>query len=787
MFAIRVALILGAVSFGTSAIAGSGHTFGFSGPEIFPVEFGIGFLRHADFDGDGLEDIVLVNNRRSKITFLYNQTGRSPSERESSTASSRASEPNELPPDARFRIESIASEKQISSLVVDDFNGSGRPDLAYFGDPKELVIQYNLGPDGWSSPRRFDLSDGLTDMNALATGDLDGDGLSDLVLLAERHLYVLRQQPDGTMGEPEKLPYSGVVKSVQILDVDGDNRNDLLLVNWDHLYPFRFRRQNVHGNLGPEVHLGMAPIRSYWADNLDGKGPTEIVTIAAKSGRAAVSNLRRVAAENISEGVADGQFAVVPLPRTDKTRRGTAWGDVDGDGLLDLLVADPEAGQLLVHRQDEERRLSSAQAFPSLSGISDIAVADWDQDGHADVFLLSGDEKQIGWASADSGGRLSFPKSLPIQGRPLAMAVGELKTGTFVLAAISEREERREGKDDRTETVTIREVVIVGSDLKIVSQPLAESYKATPGSIAFHDVDQDGLMDLVLLTPYERIKILRQLEVPKEGKVFDEIDVNPPGGNTDRPWMARADVNGDGRPELLLAQKNFVRAVVLQKDAALEGGWSLDVRDQINGSSSSSRIVGASALPPVAGRAPTVFLLDADRKALTVSVRDTNGVWATRRNVALPLTDFQSIEHLRFDTSGADGGSGAVMLQGVNVLAWKELDGEVWELVKLDGYETPIKDGYLNDLTSGDLNGDGRRDLVFLETRKAHIDVVLFEPPHKLVPANRWQVFEERTFRQRRGAEIPEPREALVIDLTGDGRSDLAILVHDRILLYPQE
>jgi hypothetical protein len=75
---------------------------------------------------------------------------------------------------------------------------------------------------------------------------------------------------------------------------------------------------------------------------------------------------------------------------------------------------------------------------------------------------------------------------------------------------------------------------------------------------------------------------------------------------------------------------------------------------------------------------------------------------------------------------------------------------------------------------------------VFLETAKNYLDIVLFNANHKLVPANRWQVFEERTFRGRRGG-FPEPREAVVADLTGDGKNDLAILVHDRVILYPQE
>ena len=127
-----------------------------------------------------------------------------------------------------------------------------------------------------------------------------------------------------------------------------------------------------------------------------------------------------------------------------------------------------------------------------------------------------------------------------------------------------------------------------------------------------------------------------------------------------------------------------------------------------------------------------------------------------------------------------------VAFLGNNAVAWKRFDGDIWEFTELDGYETPIKDGYLRDVTSGDLDGDGKKDLVFLETVRAYVDLVVFEPPHQLVSGNRWPVFEERTFRQRRN-EASEPREAVVADVTGDGKNDLVLLVHDRVLLYPQE
>src|SRR5207245_9849556 len=111
---------------------------------------------------------------------------------------------------------------------------------------------------------------------------------------------------------------------------------------------------------------------------------------------------------------------------------------------------------------------------------------------------------------------------------------------------------------------------------------------------------------------------------------------------------------------------------------------------------------------------------------------------------------------------------------------------DTWEFSELDGYETPIKDGHLHDVVSGDLNQDGRKDLVFLETAKNYLDLVIYNQSRKLVPANRWQVFEERTFRSRR-RDQPEPREALIVDVTGDGKNDLVVVVHDRILVYSKD
>jgi len=315
------------------------------------------------------------------------------------------------------------------------------------------------------------------------------------------------------------------------------------------------------------------------------------------------------------------------------------------------------------------------------------------------------------------------------------------------------------------------------------SQKLSDDFKAAPSSMTMHDANQDGLADLVVLIPYEKIKVLIQ----KPDKLdFEETDVLPPGGSVGDPWLSVADVDGDGKPELLLGQKNFVRAVVLKPEAGRGTNgkpvWNFFVKEQINGASSDSRITGAAALRNGTNAIVSLFLLDAEKKQLTLSERDAAGVWQVTRNVALPVSDFTGLRAVGLGSTNAN----TVALMGVNAVGTQALGGQVWELTELDSYESPIKGAYLRDVIAGGLSHDGRKDLVFLETVKNYLDIVAFEKPHKLVPVNRWRVFEERTFRSRRN-DSTEPREAVVADVTGDGKADLIVMVHDRILVYPQE
>ncbi|HTV43645.1 MAG TPA: VCBS repeat-containing protein [Candidatus Sulfotelmatobacter sp.] len=745
------------------------NIIGFTGPEIFPVDDQISLLHSADLRGDGLNDLVMADNLKSKIVLLYNQTGKTNG---ADTSDSGYSDINDLPPDARFHMDSIPTDERVASMVVTDLNGDGRPDIAFYGDNKDLEVIYNEGTNGWSDPKRWHIDDGSMDGNALASGDLTGDGRTDLVLLGDNgYLYLWKQNADGTMAEPRKIPYSGSPKAVQIADVDGDGRQDLLLVDWESPTPFRVRLQKEDGELGPEIYFKSPAIRSYCADTLDGGNKNYIVTIAENSGRASVSEIVKEPGDVLSGTFQHGQFQVLPLNKTEAAQRGMLWADVDDNGRPSLLVAEPESGQLSVYAQQPDGSLASPKTFPCLAGVSQIATADWNGGGHPTIFLLSQTENAVAITQFDKHGRLPFPTPIPLDGKPIAMAVGSLKPRAKpTLCVIVDKDGQRS-------------LVTETADGKMKEQKLSEDFKGTPTSMAIEDVNQDGRADLVILIPYEKIKVLLQ----KRDGTFDEEDVDAPGGGIEQPWLGTADLDGSGKSELLLPQKNFIRAVVLEQEKKTDNStnqpsWVFQVKDQINGAASDSQIVGAVAVPNGNHRSPSIFLFDAQYQQLSLCERDTNGVWQIVKNIDLPVSDFNS---MRSVTMGKDHIPSIAFL-GQNSVAWMPLAGDDWNFVPLDGYDTPIKDGYLNDVTTGDLENNGRKQLIFLETAKNYLDLVNFTHHHKLEPLERWQVFEEHTFRNSSDS-LPEPREALVTDVTGDGKNDLVVVAHDRILVYPQQ
>ncbi|GAI83008.1 unnamed protein product, partial [marine sediment metagenome] len=104
-------------------------------------------------------------------------------------------------------------------------------------------------------------------------------------------------------------------------------------------------------------------------------------------------------------------------------------------------------------------------------------------------------------------------------------------------------------------------------------------------------------------------------------------------------------------------------------------------------------------------------------------------------------------------------------------------------------YETKIKDGVYGNLTAGDINSDGRPDIIMVEYNRNHIEILALDSQTKPIPAMRFKIFEQKRYRnaKSRAKSSVEPRELKIADVTGDDKNDLVTIIHDRIIIYPQD
>ena len=120
------------------AVAGEQPPIHLGGPEIAKLDWGARMMRVADFNGDGLRDLVFINADRASLDFLYQLK---PGE---SKPTKPNIEPNRWEPvieDARFRLHRVTTGDSMLELAVGDFNYDGLVDLAYTSESSPLVVR----------------------------------------------------------------------------------------------------------------------------------------------------------------------------------------------------------------------------------------------------------------------------------------------------------------------------------------------------------------------------------------------------------------------------------------------------------------------------------------------------------------------------------------------------------------------------------------------------------------------------------------------------------------------
>ncbi len=794
-----------------------GRFFGFDEARIVVIDDGFGPAVVADFNADGRPDLAVVNNRKSRIELhLLRASLRTDLE------ISRRLRANEIPPSPWYDRVDVSVAHRVGAITPFDFDSDGKLDLIYAGtNPSELVFMRQVAVGKFESVLRRRVQGLSPSRTGLEIGDVMGDEVPELLALADGRAlaFPIRSDPSQTgkvsLGDPTTLGSSGKLLALFIEDFDGDGKNDLLGAAPEDAAPLRvwLQRQDPRsatkmGLLNSELRFDMPALREAEPIRFPGRAGASIGVIERASKRSVYFDLIEAqvdAGELLSDANAETivQAEVSGFPDGDNKDRSIVVADIDGDGLPDILATDSKSNTLVLYRQGSGVGLTKPESFSAFKKPKQVAVGRWradSSDSAPDVFVLSEDEKAVGVTRFDTqAGKLGFPSPLPIKAAgatPVAMGfvdLGQSSAGHGAqasggrLAVIV--------KDRRDHTLELHRPPADGSAPtadNIVSFPLKDVSRA-PQSVLSADVDHDGAIDILLFTPNEPMIMLRATGDADPEKAFEVLtDKQMPqfglvqSAGPDNTVLL--DITGDGAAELLIATDNFVRACNYDTGS----GWS--VEEQVTISDNGTKLSGLSTLNTSEG--PMIVASDRGNSRLIVLAREAQGSgekggagkdkgWAVRTRLRLDGFSLGAVAAGNFAGRSAGAADTGILCFSPDSFALVRLGGRRYELNSFAAFSPEDEQRTEHEIEVGDVNGDGYLDAITLDAAERRCGIYTFSASRKLYFATEFEVFQARLFRGGSSRDF-EPRDAIVTDATGDGRADIVLTVHDRLIIYPQ-
>ena len=739
-----------------------GDYFGFDGLEIISIGNRPGPMVIADMNADGLEDLVVVNNRDSRIDLLHQKPN---ADRDAPIEV--PDRVNELPDHWMFERESVGVAHEISAITTHDFDKDGDLDLIYAAAKNDRIVFLEQDPPGnYKVAARRRVPKLEANQSAFAILDVMGDRQPEMVSITEGKITIWPL--DGTsMGSPEKLSAGTRLQAFVAADYDGDELIDIAGIIPDDVAPVRIWFGQKHRDermLGPQTIFEMPPIIEFEAVGLPGQKNKRIAVIERASHRVVVYDL----ATESAEGTGDREASFVVYSYTDpgNRNRDQVIIDIDKDGMDDLVTTDTKANAIVVHRQLPGRGMLPGETYSSLSDIGYLAAQDATADENAQLYVLSEKEGVIG-RSPLSVDDVPFPRPLTVSESysPVAMNLVQLENGPHMAVVANKK----------------RDYVIdlISDDGTLETIKLGQISKA-PETVVATDADQDGMTDLLLFTQDRPMIMLHAIEPTEDGVRFEKLEkdqmgqfglVSAASANNTLPF----DVDGDGTPELLIADKNFVRAVRYDTKPAdgASAGWQ--VVKQINMDDPTAELVA------VAAEGQRIVAADKPGNRLVIFEASDSGHWSQSETLTLNGFPLGPI----YTGSFTGDGEPSVLVMGKDGYAVVRLGGDRRSLEEVGSWRSEDDRSVPHELAVGDINADGYGDMVSLDAGNQNFDIFTYSKSGEMLHARGFQIFESKMFSGGDGREY-QPTQLIITDLTGDGNHDVVMLCHDRVLIYPQ-
>jgi hypothetical protein len=241
-------------------------------------------------------------------------------------------------------------------------------------------------------------------------------------------------------------------------------------------------------------------------------------------------------------GRGDGTFQDASFYAAGEQPVGIALGDLNEDGVQDVVTANFASGDIAVFLGNGNGTLQPAVAHPT-GAVSAVGLADVDKDGHLDVVTALFNAQSLGILLGNGDGTVQ-PVVSPLVGIMSSLALGDFNGDLNVDVAAS-----------IISSQTI--IVLLGNGDGTFQVPAFYPASRNPGKMILKDLDEDGRLDLV--TPGEDGVVAVLLGV-------GDGTFRSPGFfsmGTTLTSVALGDLNGDGDLDLISTDGDSNMAAVL--------------------------------------------------------------------------------------------------------------------------------------------------------------------------------------------------------------------------------
>lgn len=741
----------------TSALAAD--SLYFDGPEVVKLDWNTACPRSADFNGDGLTDIVVINQDRARIEFLLQRKdGICPGEPE---RSSRTDRWNPILEVSRLDKQPLVIGHSAFALTVGDWNGDKRPDIAFITDEDKLILRTQGTKAGdWTQKKEFMLDSTAEDTESLISPDLDADGRADLALLTNTRLMIWLQGKEGWAESKSYVLGQPGCGGLRTGDLNGDGKADLFYTAPD-ADAVLVRLQQDAFSFGEEWRLETETSRC-WAHPMKLGKDAKAIGLAYIHDTTGMIEVAKLATGEVEPNADRATSIRYAMPASDAKGGAVAFGDLNGDGIDDVVLTEAKNARLWFFAGGKDGSFREGREFPALSGIETITIADVDGDSKVELIVLSPGEKSIGLARWQKD-RLAYPEVIYQSTDTLLTLTTGNVTGDKTTAILALAEVK-----SKVSLVSLKwsaaDKKFTPSTQELISSP------SKPNAIRVVDANQDGRGDLALFSTLVPMQIL--LSQTNAKAPFKRAEGLPDSlvNKLTPVALTAADVNGDDKAEIIVAKDQLARAFLVGAD-----GKAVTV-EQFNAPDSSSQLSAVFVTKTAEGKA-RVLLADSAQKKLHEMSSGTDGVFRATHTHALSSLSAEQL-HLLGDK---------LLVIGKTSFDLTPLSGSALRLETIVSFDSELKDTKPSDLIPAAFSGLGTDDLVLVDFNASRV-LEFFQPTEK-TPAE-WQsamyfrIFEtDPHFRGKSGREN-EPHDYTALDLNADGKLDLALLVHDRLLIY---